>query len=172
MALQSELKVANPNLLKQFLVWLTKIIVTGREYKVRCILVTQSPILKDCGFESSGLRDNLSICAQGRMGAKRDVGYFAITKCLDNEAIVSRAQSEPLRAELERMKMAAEQAGDIPIMLTTQGTPRLALLPNLAGVERVLYAAEQPDLGDELSAEFEDESDAETVDPSVVDDAW
>jgi len=172
MALQSELTLSDPQFFKQLLVWLTKIIVTGRHYKVRCILITQSPILEDCGFKTGGLRDNVSICALGRMGKKNDVGYHTITKCLGNDAIIPKHQADQLRSELMRLIPVARQHGDVPIMLTTQGTPRLSLLPNLAGVERVLYAAEQSDLGDELSAEFEDESDAEAVDPSVVDDAW
>ena len=116
---------------------LNQIVAQGRELKVHLILVGQSHLCGEIGF-STAMRRSFAVLAQGRMGKNRDVGYEPIAATIEDPNMFrNRADREALMRSFQEAIVIAQKRDDRPVLLTTMGTPKIALLPDLKYIEIV-----------------------------------
>lgn len=116
---------------------LNQIVAQGRELKVHLILVGQSHLCGEIGF-STAMRRSFAVLAQGRMGKNRDVGYEPITATIEDPNMFrNKSERDGLTACLQSAISMAQNQQDRPVLLTTMGIPKIALLPDLKHIETV-----------------------------------
>lgn len=116
---------------------LNQIVAQGRELKVHLILVGQSHLCGEIGF-STAMRRSFAVLAQGRMGKNRDVGYEPIAATIEDPNMFrNKSDRESLMYCLKEAIAMAQKHGDRPVLLTTMGVPKIALLPDLKYIETV-----------------------------------
>lgn len=116
---------------------LNQIVAQGRELKVHLILVGQSHLCGEIGF-STAMRRSFAVLAQGRMGKNRDVGYEPITATIEDPNMFrNKSERDGLTACLQSAIAMAQKQQDRPVLLTTMGIPKIALLPDLKHIESV-----------------------------------
>lgn len=116
---------------------LNQIVAQGRELKVHLILVGQSHLCGEIGF-STAMRRSFAVLAQGRMGKNRDVGYEPIAATIEDPNMFrNRVDREALMRSFQEAIVIAQKRDDRPVLLTTMGTPKIALLPDLKYIEIV-----------------------------------
>lgn len=118
---------------------LNQIVAQGRELKVHLILVGQSHLCGEIGF-STAMRRSFAVLAQGRMGKNRDVGYEPIAATIEDPNMFrNKSDRESLMYCLKEAIAMAQKHGDRPVLLTTMGVPKIALLPDLKHIETVTW---------------------------------
>lgn len=138
---------------------LGEIISLGREMGVQLILVSVSHLCKEIGF-SGPVRECFSILAQGRVGENNDVGYAPITRALNDAYLFQdRQQSGLLQQQLAQAIAMAKKQGDRPVLLTTMGIPKIALMPDLKHLDGFRFDSERSEESDESMDDAMDELD-------------
>lgn len=116
---------------------LNQIVAQGRELKVHLILVGQSHLCGEIGF-STAMRRSFAVLAQGRMGKNRDVGYEPIAATIEDPNMFrNKSDREALMRSFQEAIAIAQKHDDRPVLLTTMGVPKIALLPDLKYIETV-----------------------------------
>jgi hypothetical protein len=116
---------------------LNQIVAQGRELKVHLILVGQSHLCGEIGF-STAMRRSFAVLAQGRMGKNRDVGYEPVAATIEDPNMFrNKSDREALMGRLQTAIAMAQKHQDRPVLLTTMGIPKIALLPDLKYIESV-----------------------------------
>lgn len=124
---------------------LGEIVSMGRELGIQLILVSVSHLCKEIGF-SGPVRECFSVLAQGRVGENNDVGYAPITRALNDAYLFQdRQQSGLLQQQLAQAITMAKKQGDRPVLLTTMGIPKIALMPDLKHLDGFRFDSEQED---------------------------
>jgi energy-coupling factor transporter ATP-binding protein EcfA2 len=114
---------------------LNQIVAQGRELKVHLILVGQSHLCGEIGF-STAMRRSFAVLAQGRMGKNCDVGYEPITATIEDPNMFrNKSEREALTERLQSAILIAQKDGDRPVLLTTMGIAKIALLPDLKFID-------------------------------------
>lgn len=138
---------------------LDEIVSLGREMGVQLILVSVSHLCKEIGF-SGPVRQCFSVLAQGRVGENNDVGYEPITMALNDSYLFSdRQQSKLLQQQLTQAIAMAEKQGDRPVLLTTMGIPKIALMPDLKHLDGFRFDSEESEESDDPMGELIAEMD-------------
>jgi DNA polymerase III delta prime subunit len=120
--------------IRQLTASLYSIAFDGRELKVRFILITHSPNCDEIGF-SGGSKQSLAFFVQGyldRTVEKRaDGGFGAISAALAVNSIFPNPATR--KSLMETFVPVCQEAVrcDRPAFLTTMGTPRLGIMPDL-----------------------------------------
>jgi hypothetical protein len=129
----------------EFFGMLNQVVAMGREMNVRLILVSQTHLCTQIGF-SDPVRGCFSVLALGRMGAKNDVGYRPIEAALaDAKLFPNKQQRLSLAATLGDAIALARKQGDRPVLLTTMGIPKIALMPDLKHLDDFRFDSEESD---------------------------
>jgi hypothetical protein len=115
-------------------VGLCDIAFDGRELKVRVVIITHSPNCEDLGF-SGGQKRSFAFFVLGFLdssqGKRADGGFGAISAALAQITIFpNKADRDKLQATFNAVSKASIEHGR-PMFLTTMGTPRLGLMPDL-----------------------------------------
>lgn len=122
---------------------LGEIVSMGRELGIQLILVSVSHLCKEIGF-SGPVRECFSVLAQGRVGENNDVGYAPITRALNDAYLFQdRQQSGSLQQQLAQAIAMAKKQGDRPVLLTTMGIPKIALMPDLKHLDGFRFDSEE-----------------------------
>lgn len=117
--------------------WINTIIAKGRELKVHLFLVSQTHLSGETGI-STAMRKSMAIIAQGFISPSGDGGYASIEGVIgDANVFRSQSQREALFHLLYDQAVPQSERLSQPILLTTMGVPKIALLPNLAGIENL-----------------------------------
>lgn len=137
----------------EFFGMLNQIVAMGREMDVRLILVAQTHLCTQIGF-SDPVRGCFSVLALGRMGEKNDVGYRPIEAALsDAKLFPNKQQRLSLLAMLQDAITMAKKQSDRPVLLTTMGIPKIALMPDLKHLDGFRFDSEQDEEEPEESVE-------------------
>lgn len=116
---------------------LNQIAAQGRELKVHLILVGQSHLCGEIGF-STAMRRSFAVLAQGRMGENRDVGYEPIAATIEDPNMFrNKSERTALMRSFQEAIAIAQNRDDRPVLLTTMGVPKIALLPDLKYIETI-----------------------------------
>jgi energy-coupling factor transporter ATP-binding protein EcfA2 len=138
---------------------LGEIVSMGRELGIQLILVSVSHLCKEIGF-SGPVRECFSVLAQGRVGENNDVGYAPITRALNDAYLFQdRQQSGLLQQQLAQAIAMAKKQGDRPVLLTTMGIPKIALMPDLKHLDGFRFDSEKSEESDEPMEDSMDELD-------------
>lgn len=127
---------------------LSTIVTVGREMNVCLWIDTQSYNLASLGLaEDANIRLSLNITCQGYSFVDAEGmlqgDYAMISNLLNNRYLISEG-GEALKAQYEQLK-AQSQAQKTPVIFTSVGRPRLALLPDLRAYKPgLIQAAQQP----------------------------
>jgi hypothetical protein len=143
----------------EFFGMLNQIVAMGREMSVRLILVAQTHLCTQIGF-SDPVRGCFSVLALGRMGEKNSVGYRPIEAALtDAKLFPNKQQRISLATTLQDAIAMAKKQGDRPVLLTTMGIPKIALMPDLKHLDGFRFDSEESedteDPMDDLIAELD-----------------
>jgi hypothetical protein len=133
----------------EFFGMLNQIVAMGREMCVRLILVAQTHLCTQIGF-SDPVRGCFSVLALGRMGEKNDVGYRPIEAALaDAKLFPNKQQRVSLAGMLGDAIAMAKKQGDRPVLLTTMGIPKIALMPDLKHLNGFRFDSEESEDAEE-----------------------
>jgi len=133
----------------EFFGMLNQIVAMGREMCVRLILVAQTHLCTQIGF-SDPVRGCFSVLALGRMGEKNDVGYRPIEAALaDAKLFPNKQQRLSLAGMLGDAIAMAKKQGDRPVLLTTMGIPKIALMPDLKHLDGFRFDSEKSEVTEE-----------------------
>jgi energy-coupling factor transporter ATP-binding protein EcfA2 len=113
--------------------WLNEVVAQGRELNVHAILVSQSHNVEEIGFSRS-MRRSFEFCCLGATAASFEPLLAAVN---DASLFAARADRERLAATLQQ---AIESAGSRRVCLSTLGTPKIAILPDLSWVHGIAAA--------------------------------
>ncbi|WP_017714736.1 FtsK/SpoIIIE domain-containing protein [Kamptonema formosum] len=113
--------------------WLNEIVAQGRELDCHVVLVSQSHNVEEIGFSRS-MRRSFEFCCLGATAASFEPLIAAVN---DANLFASRADRDRLGEELQQ---AIAMAGGSRVCLSTLGTPKIAILPNLSWAHKVSVA--------------------------------
>lgn len=142
-------------------VGLCDIAFDGRELKVRVVIITHSPNCEDLGF-SGGQKKSFAFFVLGFLdasqGKRADGGFGAISAALAQITIFpNKADREKLQKNFDEVCKASVDYGR-PMFLTSMGTPRLGLMPDLSWTKEYQLPLDFSNLDSE-SEQLEQEED-------------
>lgn len=135
----------------------------GRELKVRVVILTHSPNCEDLGL-SGGKKRSFAFFVLGFLdktqGLRADGGFGAISAALAQPSIFpNKHDRDGLQKYFNEVSRVSTERGR-PMFLTTMGTPRLGLMPDLSWTETYQLPLDMSALDSEPKQEDEKKTDA------------
>lgn len=148
-------------------VGLCDIAFDGRELKVRVVIITHSPNCEDLGF-SGGQKRSFAFFVLGFLdvsqGKRADGGFGAISAALAQITIFpNKSDRDKLQATFDDICRASIEHSR-PMFLTTMGTPRLGLMPDLGWTKTYQLPLDFSNLDSES-----ERSEQDFVEPDALD---
>jgi len=118
--------------LNDILLYINALIAKGREHKIHVFLVAQTHLAGETGI-STAMRRSIALVGQGRLTADGDGGYASIEGIIkDANVFKDAAKREYL---MQCLRLAIAESGNMPVILTTMGIPRVGLIGDLSHIQ-------------------------------------
>lgn len=148
-------------------VGLCDIAFDGRELKVRIVIITHSPNCVDLGF-SGGQKKSFAFFVLGFLdasqGKRADGGFGAISAALAQITIFpNKSDRDKLQATFDEVCRASIE-NSRPMFLTTMGTPRLGLMPDLSWTRTYQLPLDFSGLDSESEKSDQEDSEPDALD--------
>ncbi|CAN1213613.1 type IV secretory system conjugative DNA transfer family protein [Tumidithrix helvetica PCC 7403] len=115
--------------LNDILLHVNALIAKGREHRIHVFLVAQTHLSTETGI-STAMRRSLALVGQGRLTPDGDGGYASIEGIINDSNVFKHGGTRKYLTEC--LQIAIAEAGNLPVIMTTMGTPRIGLIGDLS----------------------------------------
>lgn len=121
--------------------YINALIAKGREHKIHVFLVAQTHLSTETGI-STAMRRSLALVGQGRLTPDGDGGYASIEGIINDSNVFKYSGTR--RHLTDCLQLAIAEAGNLPVIMTTMGTPRVGLLDDLSHIHSLKITDYKP----------------------------